>query len=234
MAEQTEISVDGVPMKMLCAAPAGAGPHPAVIVAHHRDGFDEFTHKVCDDLATEGYLAAAPDFYHWPPVLEPPRENPFPTDDGIVRDVGATVEWLKGRGDADGRRIGIMGHCMGGRLAFLGASTNAAIGACVAYYSGNMFKPWGDEDGKPPFALLEGLGGPVIGFFGNDDGNPSPADVDRIDAELDRLGKEHVFHRYDGAGHAFQNFCNPDRYREAATQDSWAKTVAFLRETFGR
>lgn len=232
MAELQETTVEGVPMKLLCSAPRGEGAHPAVIVVHHRDGFDDFTKKVCDDLAAEGFVAVAPDFYHWPPVLEPPRENPFPRDPEIVKDVGAAVEWLRARGDVDARRIGILGHCMGGRMAFLGASTNAAIGGCVVYYGGNMFKPWSD-DGPAPFELLEGLKGPVIGFFGNDDGNPSPEDVDRIDAELDRLGKEHSFYRYDGAGHAFQNFCNAERYREAATQDSWAKTVAFLHATFG-
>lgn len=232
MAELTEIPVDGVPMRMLCSAPAGDGPHPGLIVVHHRDGFDDFTRKVCDDLASEGFLAVAPDFYHWPPVLEPPRENPLPKDPEIIKDVNAAVAWLKQRGDVDGRRIGILGHCMGGRMAFLGASTNRDIGACVVYYGGNMFKPWSD-DGPAPFELLEGLSGPVIGFFGNDDGNPSPQDVDRIDAELDRLGKEHSFYRYEGAGHAFQNFCNVERYREAATQDSWAKTTAFLHRTLG-
>jgi carboxymethylenebutenolidase len=232
MAELLEMSVDGVPMTMLCSTPSGAGPHPAIIVVHHRDGFDDFTKKVCDDLAAEGFVAVAPDFYHWLPVLEPARENPFPTDDEIVKDVNAAVDWLKARDGVDGGRIGILGHCMGGRMSFLGASTNPAIGACVVYYGGNMFKPWGG-DHPPPFDKLPGLKGPVIGFFGNDDGNPSPDDVNKIDAELTKLGKAHEFHRYDGAGHAFQNFCNAERYREAATQDSWAKTTAFLHQTFG-
>jgi carboxymethylenebutenolidase len=219
MADLLEMAVDGVPMTLLLSTPAGDGPHPAVIVVHHRDGFDDFTKKVCDDLAKEGFVAMAPDFYHWPPVLEPARENPFPTDDEIVKDVNASVDWLKARGDVDSGRIGILGHCMGGRMSFLGASTNPAIGACVVYYGGNMFKPWGGEH-APPFDKLNGLNAPVIGFFGNDDGNPSPDDVNKIDAELTKLGKTHTFHRYDGAGHAFQNFCNEERYREAATQDS--------------
>jgi carboxymethylenebutenolidase len=68
----------------------------------------------------------------------------------------------------------------------------------------------------------------VIGFFGRDDTNPSPADVDRIDAELTRHGKPHEFHRYDGAGHAFLNFANAERYRPDQAKDAWAKMLDFL------
>ena len=114
-------------------------------------------------------------------------------------------------------------------MAFLGASTNDAIGPCVVYYGGNMFKPWSD-DGPPPFDLLKNLKGPVIGFSGDQDQNPSPDDMDKISAELTRLGIAHDFHLYEGAGHAFQNFLSDERYRETATKDSWAKTVTFLQQ----
>lgn len=232
MAEIGEIQVDGAPMRILHAAPAAVGRHAAVVVMFHRDGFDDFTRKIVDDLAAAGYVAAAPDVYHWPPVHEVPRDNPFPRDPGIIKDVAATVDWLKGRADVDGGRLGILGHCMGGRMAFLGAASNPAFRACVVYYGGNMFVPWSD-DGPPPFDLLGNIRGEVIGFFGNDDQNPSPEDVNRIDAELDRLGIAHEFHRYDGAGHAFQNFLSAPRYREEATRDSWAKTLRFLDRTLG-
>lgn len=230
MAEYTEIQVDGVPMRISYSVPAGDGPHPAMVIMYHRGGFDDFTTRIADDLSAAGYLAAAMDLYHWPPLLEPPQENPFPLDPEIIKDVAATVDWLSGRGDVAMDRVGIIGHCMGGRMSFLGASTNDAFGACVAYYSGNMFKPWSD-DGPTPFERLDGIRGPVMGFFGNDDKNPSPEDVDKISAELTRLGKTHEFHRYDGAGHAFQNFLSAERYRPEATADSWARTIAFLDST---
>ena len=69
---------------------------------------------------------------------------------------------------------------------------------------------------------------PVIGIFGNDDENPSPADVDDLDAALNDAGVEHAFHRYDGAGHGFQNFADEDRYRKEAAEDSWRKVLAFF------
>ena len=71
---------------------------------------------------------------------------------------------------------------------------------------------------------------PVVGFFGNDDGNPSPEDVDRLDAELSKHGIAHSFHRYDGAGHAFQNFLNEANYRESQAEDAWGKVIDFFGE----
>ena len=230
MVEYTEVQVDGNPMRIAFSVPAGSGPQPAIVVMYHRGGFDDFTMKVCEDLAEAGYVAASMDLYHWPPLLEPPQENPFPKDPEIIKDVSATIEWLAARDDVDMENLGILGHCMGGRMALLGASTNESFKACVPYYPGNMFKPW-SEDGPAPFELLGGIKGTVQGFFGNDDQNPSPDDREKISTELSRLGVEHVFHGYDGAGHAFQNFVAPERFRADATTDSWEKTITYLEST---
>ena len=74
---------------------------------------------------------------------------------------------------------------------------------------------------------------PVVGFFGNDDGNPSPEDVDRLDAELSKHGIAHSFHRYDGAGHAFQSFGNAELYRPKVSEDAWTKVLAFFEKNLG-
>ena len=68
----------------------------------------------------------------------------------------------------------------------------------------------------------------MIGLFGNDDTNPAPADVDDYGRALSAAGGAHEFHRYDGAGHAFQSFNNPERYRPQASEDAWGKALAFL------
>jgi carboxymethylenebutenolidase len=67
----------------------------------------------------------------------------------------------------------------------------------------------------------------VLGLFGEDDANPSPADMRKLDAELTRHGKVHEFHAYPGAGHAFMNR-RGERYRADADRDSWPKTLAFF------
>ena len=84
------------------------------------------------------------------------------------------------------------------------------------------------NDPIKPEQLTKQIACPVVGFFGLDDTNPSQPDVDRIDAELSRLGKTHEFHRYEGAGHAFLNFTNADRYRPSQAKDAWEKMLAFL------
>lgn len=126
-------------------------------------------------------------------------------------------------------RIGIAGHCWGGRVAWLGACTNPRYKACSIFYGGRVKLVMG-EGNPPAIELAPAICCPVIGFFGNEDTNPSPADVDDYDAALTKAGVEHVFHRYDGAGHAFQSFNNPERYRHEASEDAWGKGLAFFAE----
>jgi len=225
-----KLIVDGVDMDVFVDAPPEPGLHPAIVVAHHRAGNDTATTKFVQDLAGNGYVAATPHLHHRRPRGEDTRESIANLDDNeIVDDLTATVEMLKKMENVDADRMAIAGHCMGGRVSFLGASSIRAFKCNVAYYSGNMFKVMGDGD-APPFEKFADLRGPVIGFFGEDDQNPSPEDVAKIDGKLTELGVAHEFHSYEGAGHAFQNFNNPDNYRAAATADSFAKMIAWLRQ----
>ena len=226
------VEVDDSPMEIYLAVPEGAGPRPAVAVMHHRDGLNDFTRVICDRLAEAGFCAAAPDKYHRSPQDTSREEaRKHITDAGMIADIAATVDYMRRRPEIKTDALAIMGHCMGGRTAYLGASANPAFRATVVYYGGNMFAAFGD--GAPsPFERLSGLQGTVIAFYGNDDRNPSPEDVDRIEAELARLGVTHEFHRYDGAGHAFMNFTG-ESYREEASNDSWDKALAFLNRNLG-
>jgi carboxymethylenebutenolidase len=68
----------------------------------------------------------------------------------------------------------------------------------------------------------------VLGIFGNEDQGPSPEDVNDYEAALKDAGVPHEFHRYDGAGHGFQDFHDSDRYRKEQSEDAWSKAIAFL------
>ncbi|MEJ2450967.1 MAG: dienelactone hydrolase family protein [Gammaproteobacteria bacterium] len=86
-----------------------------------------------------------------------------------------------------------------------------------------------DCDGPSPFSLTERLNCPILYHFGDDDTNPSPEDRQKLEQELTRHGKEHEFYTYAGAGHAFMNFDNADRYREEAARTSWPRTLDFFK-----
>ncbi len=231
MARTETLTVAGGTMEVYVDEPAGAGPHPAMVVAHHRGAIDAFTRKFVEDLAAAGYAAAAPALYHRRPADEDNAESLKNLNDAeIVADLGATIAYLGGLPSVRADAIGIVGHCMGGRVSFLGAASNPEIRVCAIFYGGNTMKGWG-EGNPPPIELSGNITCPVIGFFGNDDQNPSPDDVARIDAEFNKHGIAHSFHAYDGTGHAFQNFLSEAAYREEATKDSQAKLLAFLGET---
>ncbi len=231
MARTETLTVAGNAMEVYVDEPAGAGPHPAMVVAHHRGALDAFTNKFVEDLAASGYAAAAPALFHRRPAGEDGMESIRNLNDvEIVADLTATIAYLGDLASVRSDSIGIVGHCMGGRVSFLGAASIPSIAACGIFYGGNTMKGWGE--GNPPLIELSGnIKCPVIGFFGNDDQNPSPEDVARIDGEFTKHGIAHTFHAYDGAGHAFQNFLSEAGYREEATKESQAKLLAFLADT---
>ncbi len=68
----------------------------------------------------------------------------------------------------------------------------------------------------------------MMGVFGNEDQGPSPADVDDYEAALQQAGVPSEFHRYDGAGHGFQDWGNAECYRPEQSEDAWTKANDFL------
>ena len=219
--------VDGGPMRIYVGAPDRPGPHPVVLVAHHGPGLDAQIQDAVHRLHRAGYIAAAPELFHRQPADgDSSKRKSLLRDDEIVADLRATVAHLK-TGMQLGP-VGIIGFCMGGRVSYLAAGTMPELACAVVFYGGDIMKAQGD--GPSPFERTPSIQCPVLGFFGALDTNPSPDDVQRIDAELTRHGKWHEFHTYQDAGHAFQNFLNAERYRERPARASWGAMRAFLDE----
>jgi carboxymethylenebutenolidase len=229
MARWETVEVAGQPMRVYVDVPAGGGTVPGVVVIMHGPGLDRFVEDRVEELARHGYAAAAPDLYHRQPKegLDMMGRVGALRDKEILADADAAVALLKRLPDARVGDLGVLGFCMGGRITYLLAGSRPTTWrAAGVFYGGNIMKPWGE--GPAPFDLTRDIACPVIGFFGQDDGNPSPADVDKIDAELTRHAKPHEFHRYEGAGHAFLNFMNAERHRPEQGKDAWAKMLGFL------
>lgn len=236
MASRTEtLKVDGNDMKVYVSEPDAPGNYPGVLVIMEIFGVNGNIKGLTDKLAKEGYVALAPDLFHreGPDAVcdyTDPRAQQWRgnlRDDDIIKDLNASVDCLQGLSSVNSDRIGITGFCLGGRIAYLGAATNPAIKASAVYYGGRILQPFGE--GPSPLDRTAGINGPVLGLFGEEDQNPSPDDVKTIEAELKKRGKTYEFHSYPNAGHGF--ICDErDSYRPEATQDAWAKMLAWFQK----
>ena len=217
-------------MDMYAAIPDGSGPHPAVVIAFHVGGLDDFDRKMADQLAEAGFVAVVPDLFHRfsKEVMDGPRLDRLGhlKDADIIADMNAAVDFLTANSAINDDRIGVTGFCMGGRIAWLMAASNQIFKCTVPFYGGNIMGNWGPGD--TPFSMSNNINCPMLFHFGAEDGNPSVADRDTFDAELKRLGKDFEFHTYDGAGHAFMDHTNPDRYHEASAAAAWPRTIDFF------
>ncbi len=222
------LTVDDGSMRCYLTEPAAGERFPAVVVIQHAGGVDAFVQSMTERVAEAGFVGVAPDLYH--------REDPNSSDDpltrmgrlrdaSIVRDVQAAIAHLGTLPSVRADRIGITGFCMGGRVAYLMAAHAPELKAAVVFYGGNIMVPWGE--GPAPFDLSESIRCPVLGLFGEEDGNPSSPDVAKIDAELTRLGKPHEFHSYTGAGHGFMAEGRP-AHRPEAADDAWRRCTGWF------
>jgi carboxymethylenebutenolidase len=224
-------------METLVFMPEGDGPAPGIVVAQHlpiaHEGLekDPFTIDVGEKLAAAGYAVVIPFIFHWwPPETDVAIKREEWNDDKTVADLDAAYKLLTSLDGVAADKTGIIGHCWGGRVTWVGACHNPDYKAAVMLYGGRIKVGMGE--GCPPAIGLAGnIRCKMMGIFGNDDQNPSPADVADLDAALTAVGVEHVFHQYDGAGHGFQDFVNKERFRKEQTEDSWAKLLAFLDDT---
>ena len=233
-ASWVDINVDGSSMEGYLTQPEGDGPHPAVVVIQEIWGVNSHIQSVADRLPAQGYVGLAPAMFHRQGRMIAGLHEEFPsaiswmqqcTDAGIVADVSAAVDYLKGQSFVQSDKIGIVGFCFGGRVSYLAAASISDLAASVVFYGGNIMGSLGD--GPSPFDRTSGIACPVLGLFGEEDANPTPDDVNTIDAEMTRLGKTHEFHQYAGAGHGFH--CDVrGSYRAEAAQDAWGKALAWF------
>jgi carboxymethylenebutenolidase len=220
MSRDEILTVDGHAMRVCIGTPPGT-PKANILVMCHGPGVDQFVADRVDALAKHGYLAAAPDLFHRQPEGGDTMARVGKLRDAeIITDADATMALFDGN-------VAVLGFCMGGRNTYLlaGARPERFFAAGV-FYGGNLFKAWGD--GPSPFDRTPQIMCPVLGIFGADDTNPSPEDVKRLGVALTEHGKAHDFHMYDGAGHAFLNFTNAERYRPLQAGDAWTKLLDFL------
>jgi carboxymethylenebutenolidase len=217
------------------ARPLGPGPFPGIVLIHHMPGWDELYREIARRFAQHGYVVVCPNLYsrfgHGTPeeVSVRVREQGGVPDDSVVGDCEAAMKWLKALPNCNGK-VGVIGGCSGGRHAFLVACRVKGFDGVVDCWGGRVIMPKEELNPRTPVAPIDytkDLTIPLLGLFGNEDRNPSPKQVDQLEAELKKHGKDYEFHRYDGAGHSFWSYDRP-AYRQEPAMDAWQKTFIFF------
>ena len=226
---------DGADLEAYVATPQDDRRRGGLVFIHHLPGYDRETKEMVRRAADAGYDAICPNLYSRVGRDVSPddaaaqvRADGGVPDDQVMGDVGAAVEHLRSLPTSNGK-VAVIGHCSGGRQTFL-ASMSLPIDAAVVCYGGLIAGETPPQ--LPTMVPLVGRASevrcPMLGLFGNDDQFPTPAQVDEIDKALTDAGKDHEFHRYDGAGHAFFSVDRP-AYRVEAALDGWERIWSFLR-----
>ena len=203
-------------------SPSETGSGPGVIVIQEWWGLVGHIKDVADRFAKNGFTALAPDFYHGKHTDEPDEAGSLmmalevPDAEKVIQ---GAVDALLTNPATTGRKVAVVGFCMGGQLSLYAASINPKIAACVDYY--------GVHPNVHPD--LKNLQAPVIGFFAERDEHVWVSQVSALDMQLSELGKEHYFKTYRGCHHAFFNSDRPDVYDKEAAEESWATMVKFFR-----
>ena len=197
-------------MPAYLATPAGDGPWPGVVVIHDALGMSTDVRNQADWLASEGYLAAAPNLYYWGRrlrcLISTVRLGERP-----LSELDATRRWLA-EYDRCTAKVGVIGFCMGGDFALTMAPRRGLSAASVNY--GGATKEL--ERALPDVC-------PIVGSFGAKDRWPGIRRVpDRLESMLTAAGVEHDIKVYPDAGHGFLNDHEP------AELPLWVKAIAKL------
>ncbi|HEY7591563.1 MAG TPA: dienelactone hydrolase family protein [Actinophytocola sp.] len=231
----TVTGAGGDEIEAYAAHPVGAPPSGGVVVIHHMPGYDESTKEITRKFASWGWSAACPNLHQRDaPGADPDdaaaacRAAGGVPDERLLGDVEGAAAYLRDHASGNGR-VATIGFCSGGRQSVL-AGCGLEIDAVIDCYGAFVLTPPPAESPMKVEALEPRLGDlscPLLGLFGNDDKYPTPDEVKRFGEILSGLGKEHEFHAFDGAGHAFFAVDRP-AYRPEAAVEGWRLVREFL------
>ncbi len=229
--ERVELSGGSGAFDAYCALPeSGAGP--GILLFQEIFGINDNMRGLADRLAGEGYVVLVPDmFWRIEPRFERKDESGMADAFGMIQrydfdtaptDINATHAHLLAMPECTGR-VGAVGFCFGGALAFAAAATSRVDGrgidAAVCYYGSAI---------NGMLAMVGAIDCPAMYHYGDADAFIEPASVDEVERAVAACpGVE--FHRYPApAGHAFSNWDAPSMYHEPAAEAAWARTLGFL------
>ncbi len=209
-------------MRGYLVQPEGAGPFPTVLVIHENRGLNPYIEDVARRVATEGFLALAPD------GLAPVGGYPGNDDDGrtlqasldqgkLRTDMLNGARFLKVHAQSSGK-LGVTGFCWGGTATnFLAATLGADLKAGVPFYGA-----------AAETASVPAIKAPLLIQYAENDERIN-AMWPAYDAALKASGVPHEMHMYPGTQHGFHNNSTP-RYHEASAKLAWERTIAHFKQ----
>ena len=216
------------------AKPAGAGPFPVVLVIEEIFGVHEYIQDVCRRLASEGYLAVAPELYARIADLSGMTDAAVivrdviskAPDDRVMKDLDETAAWAATDG-GNLLRLGVTGFCRGGRNTWLYDAHNPALKAAIAWYG-----PVGGVPSaiQPATAtdVADKLHAPLLGLYGGKDPSIPVEAVQAAAAKARAAGKTVEIEVFPEAPHGFHADYRPS-YRPDAAVAGWTRMLAWMR-----
>lgn len=219
--------------KAYFAPAATMQPAPCILVCQEIFGINKEMWRICENLAQMGYSAICPDlFWRLEPGIEldPVNEDEFKRgldlmgrfdiDKGLA-DIQDTITHARSLKETTGK-VGAMGYCLGGLLAYLTACRTDADCA-VGYYGVNIDKYAGEA---------KGITAPLLLHVAEEDEFVDKDQQARIREALAKHPKVELW-TYPGAGHAFARQTDPTHYKPDAARLANQRTTAFLQANLG-
>ena len=212
---------DGHELGAYVARPEGEA-RGGLVVVQEIFGVNAHIRAVADDFAAEGYLAVAPALfdrirpgieldYDEAGVTEGRALRPQIAWDATMYDVTAAMTLA-----AEAGKIGVVGYCWGGSIAWL-AACRLSPSAAVCYYGGHIYEHRAERPGCP-----------VMFHFGEADaGIP----LDQAEA-VHQAYPDCAYHSYPGAGHGFNCDLRGSYHAESAAL-ARERSLTFLKPLLG-
>jgi carboxymethylenebutenolidase len=224
-------------LRAYLSLPAGAGPHPAVLVYQEAFGVNAYIQGEADRLAENGYVALAPDFFRgetfgydeWAKLV--PKFTSL-TDPVLIADVTAALAYLDAHVSVKHDGYGAIGFCMGGRLTFLSALEFPERFTAIAGFYGGGIGPDEPSFGRPILiGRAASIKASVLLLYGAEDEGITPVEHGRIAQALSEAKVEFGLHVYPGAGHGFASIDRTPSYEPVAAEKAWAEALALFART---